>query len=184
LGAIAAFKAAFGKSPAHLFVLKLSGVEAYPEDVALIRAAIGDAPNIRLMTQTILEAELRGLILASDIVLSLHRAEGFGLIPATAMLLGRAVVATGWSGNLDFMTPETSALVSYRMIPATDPRGTYDFPNSNWADPDIEDAALRLRELAADAPARMALAATGQTYARKMLGGEIVAAALAASGIT
>ena len=74
-----------------------------PDDLRQIRAAIGDAPNIRLLTHALPEARLRGLIAASDIVLSLHRSEGFGLIPATAMLLGRAVVATGWSGNLTFI---------------------------------------------------------------------------------
>ena len=71
LGAIAAFKAAFGNSRDHLFVLKLSGTEAYPDDLRLIQAAIGDAKNIRLFTGSLPEAQLRGLIAASDIVLSL-----------------------------------------------------------------------------------------------------------------
>jgi glycosyltransferase involved in cell wall biosynthesis len=182
-GAIAAFKAAFGTSRAHLFVLKLSGTEAYPDDLRLIRAAIGDAPNIRLLTHALPEAQLRGLIAASDIVLSLHRSEGFGLIPATAMLLGRAVAATGWSGNLTFMTPETSALVSYRLVPAVDPRGIYALPGAFWAEPDIDDAAAWLRTLAADAGARQTMALAGQMHARKTLGAEPVLAALAASGI-
>ena len=62
LGAIAAFKAAFGHRRDCLFVLKLSHVEAYAEDLASIRAAIGDAPNIMLMTETIPESRLRGLM--------------------------------------------------------------------------------------------------------------------------
>jgi glycosyltransferase involved in cell wall biosynthesis len=183
LGAIAAFKAAFGNSPDHLFVLKLSGTEAYPDDLRLIQAAIGDAKNIRLFTGSLPEAQLRGLIAASDIVLSLHRSEGFGLIPATAMLLGRAVIATGWSGNLAFMTKETSALVSYRTIPVVDPRGTYQFQGASWADPDIEDAASQLRHLAGNEAARQAMAVAGQAHARRILGAELVLAALAASGI-
>jgi glycosyltransferase involved in cell wall biosynthesis len=183
LGAIAAFRAAFGNSPDHLFVLKLSGTEDYPEDLRLIQAAIGNAPNILLLTGNLPEPQLRGLIAAADIVLSLHRSEGFGLIPGTAMLLGRAVVATGWSGNMDFMTPETSALISYRLIPAVDPRGTYQLRGALWADPDIEDAAARLRTLAGDAQARAAMARAGEAHARKMLGAEPVLAALAASGI-
>jgi glycosyltransferase involved in cell wall biosynthesis len=183
LGAIAAFRAGFGDSPDHLFVMKLSGVEDYPEDLALIRAAIGAAPNIVLMTQTLPEAELRGLIAASDIILSLHRAEGFGLIPATAMLLGRPVVATGWSGNLDFMTPEASMLVSYKLIPTTDPRGNYDLAGAKWAEPDIEDAANALRLLAGDEALRAALGAAGQAYARQALSAQPMLAALAANGI-
>jgi glycosyltransferase involved in cell wall biosynthesis len=183
LGAIAAFKAAFGASPDHLFVLKLSGVEAYQDDLALIRSAIGDAPNIRLMTQTLPEPELRGLIAASDIVLSLHRSEGFGLIPAAAMLLERAVIATGWSGNVDFMTPETSALVSYKLVPVIDPRGTYQLPKAVWADPDTDDAVAQLRRLAGDAALRHSLGAAARLHAMEKLGDGPVLAALSANGI-
>jgi glycosyltransferase involved in cell wall biosynthesis len=183
LGAIAAFKAAFGNRRDYLFVLKLSHVGAYPEDVALIRAAIGDAPNILLRTDTVSESSLRGLIRVSDVVLSLHRAEGFGLIPATAMLLGRAVVATGWSGNMDFMSPEVSGLVPYRRIPAHDPRGTYELAGANWAEPDVEAAAALLRRLAEDESARNAMARAGQAHARAKLGAGALLAALAQAGI-
>jgi glycosyltransferase involved in cell wall biosynthesis len=183
MGAIAAFKAAFGDSQDHLFVLKLSGVEDYPEDLALIRKAAGGSQNIRLLTETVPEAELRGLIAASDIILSLHRSEGFGLIPATAMLLGRPVVATGWSGNLDFMSPETSSLVSYKLIPAIDPRGNYELPGALWAEPDIEDAADALKRLAADPALRERLGAAGRLHAQEALGAKPLLAALAGNGI-
>jgi glycosyltransferase involved in cell wall biosynthesis len=183
LGTIAAFKAAFGNRPDCLLVMKLSGVEAYPDDLQLIISAIGGAKNIRLLTKTMPEPELRGLIAASDIVLSLHRSEGFGLIPATAMLLGRPVVATGWSGNLDFMAPDISALVSYRLIPAIDPRGTYELAGAVWAEPDIEDAAAWLRRLGNDPALRARMGLAGQAFAQARLGAEPVLAALAANGI-
>jgi glycosyltransferase involved in cell wall biosynthesis len=183
LGAIAAFRAAFGDSDEHLFVLKLSGIDDFPDDVARLRAAIGPATNIRLMTETLSEPDLRGLIAASDIVLSLHRSEGFGLIPAAAMLLGRPVVATNWSGNVDFMTAETSALISYRLIPVIDPRGNYQLPGAVWAEPDIEDAAAWLRRLAGDAGLRAAMGAAGQALAHEKMGEAPLLAALAANGI-
>jgi glycosyltransferase involved in cell wall biosynthesis len=183
LGAIAAFKAAFGSRRDHVLVMKLSNTEAYQEDLNLIRAAICDAPNIKLITETVSESRLRGLMLASDVILSLHRSEGFGLIPAAAMLLGRPVVATGWSGNLEFMAPEVSALVSYKLIPALDPRGTYDMPQTSWADPDIEDAAMQLRHLAENTAARHAMAEAGQAYARTKLSAGPLLSALATSGI-
>jgi glycosyltransferase involved in cell wall biosynthesis len=183
LGAIATFKAAFGDSNDHLFVLKLSSVERYLGDVALIRAAIGEAKNIRLMTETLPEPELRGLIAASDIVLSLHRSEGFGLIPAVAMLLGRAVIATGWSGNLDFMTGECSRLVASRLIPAIDPRGTYQLPNAIWAEPDLDDSVAALRRLGGDAGLRARMGQAARAYAAEKLGAAPFLAALAANGI-
>jgi glycosyltransferase involved in cell wall biosynthesis len=183
LGAIAAFKAAFGARDDVLFVLKLSETEDYLDDLKLIQAAIGGAANIRLLTQTLPEAELRGLIAAADIVLSLHRSEGFGLIPAAAMLLGRAVVATGWSGNLDFMTPATSALVAHRLVPAIDPRGTYQVPGAIWAEPDVDDAVAALRRLAGDAAGRAAMGAAAALDVAAKIGEAPLLAALAANGI-
>ncbi len=183
LGAIAAFKAAFGDSPDHLFVMKISGIKDYPEDLAAIQTAIGNSPNIRLMSETLPEPQLRGLMMVSDVVMSLHRSEGFGLIPATAMLLGRPVVATGWSGNLAFMTPESGMLVDYDLIPVDDPRGVYDLPEAAWAEPRVADAAAKLAALAADAGLRARLAAAGQMQAREALGAAPVLAALAANNI-
>ncbi|HTJ90942.1 MAG TPA: glycosyltransferase family 1 protein [Acidocella sp.] len=183
LGTIAAFKAAFGASQDALLVLKLTGIAHYQDDLAAIHAAVGDAPNIRVMTETVSEPELRGLIAASDVVLSLHRSEGFGLIPATAALLGVPVVATGYSGNLDFMDSQCSGLVSYRLVPVQDERGVYAVPGAEWAEPDIEDAASWLRRLF-EAPAlRAEMGAAGQRHAMNTLGREALDAALAANGI-
>jgi glycosyltransferase involved in cell wall biosynthesis len=183
LGNIAAFKAAFGVRKDCLFVLKVSGGKAYQDDLKIIAAAIGDAPNIRLISETLPEPQLRGLIAASDIVMSLHRSEGFGLVPATAMLLGRPVIATGWSGNLTFMTASTSALVGYKLIPVVDPRGNYDLRGALWAEPDVEDAAAWLRRLGEDRDLRERLGAAGKAYAQGAIGAGPVLAALAANGI-
>jgi hypothetical protein len=56
-------------------------------------------------------------------------------------------VCTDWSGTTDFVTPSTGYPVSYRLIPACDPQGTYHHPELSWADPDATAAADRLREL-------------------------------------
>ena len=60
------------------------------------------APNIRIETHTLAPEDRHALTACADIVLSLHRGEGFGLVMAEAMLLGKPVVATGWSGNTDY----------------------------------------------------------------------------------
>lgn len=85
------------------------------------------------------------LIDAADILVSLHRAEGFGLPMLEAMALGKAVVATGWSGNLDFMDDSNAALVDYDLIPIDDPQGFY--RNGSWANPRISHAAGLIRRL-------------------------------------
>ena len=115
---------------------------------------------------------------ACDIVLSLHRSEGFGLVPAEAMLAGLPVVATDWSGTQDFLTPESAALVPARLVPVHDPRGVYDLPGAVWAEPDVSVAANHLRRLADDPAARLALGQAGRAAAQRRLGTDGLLAAL------
>ncbi len=168
-GAIAAFRAAFGDRVDRLLVLKIGNPGHFPEDFAEISAAAA-ARNIRLLTETMPAADAHALTACADIVLSLHRSEGFGLVPAEAMLLGVPVVATGWSANLDFMDAESAALVPYTLIPARDPRGVFEAPGAVWAEPDIAAAAAALRGLADDPAERAALGQRGRAMAQARLG--------------
>ena len=62
-------------------------------------------------------SENDALIAACDSYVSLHRSKGFGLTAAEAMALGKPVIATGYSGNLDYMTPKNSYLVDFELTP-------------------------------------------------------------------
>jgi glycosyltransferase involved in cell wall biosynthesis len=150
LAAVAAFRRAFGDDLGKHLAIKVADVDAAPAAAALLRAAAAGAANISIHDRVLSRAELQGWLGQADAVISLHRAEGFGLVAAEAMQLGRPVVATNWSGNLEFMTAENSALVDYTLVPAADPQGTYDFPGQCWAEPDVAHAALWLARLAAD----------------------------------
>lgn len=178
LAAVAAFRAAFGTRADRVLVLKVGHPGHFPEDFAALQAAVAGMANVRIETREMAVAEVHALTACADIVLSLHRSEGFGLVPAEAMLLGRPVVATGWSGNMDFMDAESAALVPYTLVPAHDPRGVLEVPGAVWAEPDIGAAAEALCHLADDAAARAALGARGQEKARAALGAESLAAAL------
>jgi glycosyltransferase involved in cell wall biosynthesis len=167
LAAIAAFRAAFGQRLDRLLVLKLGNPAHFPADFARVTAAVGDAANIRIDTTDYPIADVHAMTAAADIVLSLHRSEGFGLVLAEAMLLGRPVIATGWSGNMAFMDADSAALVGYRLVPTEDARAVYH--GSRWAEPDQGEAVSRLRQLADDATARAALGARGRQYARAAL---------------
>jgi glycosyltransferase involved in cell wall biosynthesis len=93
--------------------------------------------------------DLQALHRCIDVYVSLHRCEGFGLGMAEAMCIGKPVVATAYSGNMEFMTPDNSCLVDYRMIEiqAGDyPHGT----GQQWADPDPAHAASYMRALHQD----------------------------------
>jgi glycosyltransferase involved in cell wall biosynthesis len=100
---------------------------------------------------------MAGLMAAADIVISLHRSEGFGLVPAQAMALGKPVIVTAWSGNLDFMNKNNSVLVSYTLVPVHDPEGAFQADNQKWADANVEEAAQWLRKLAGDTDLRARL---------------------------
>ncbi len=150
LGAIQAFQQAFGTDPSCRLLLKIANPQAYPDGMREIERLAAEAGNIELITATLPPEQTAALIAASDVVLSLHRAEGFGLVPAEAMLQGKPVVATGWSGNLTFMRPENACLVDFTLAPALDPQATYHHPGQNWAEPNLATAAQALQRLRQD----------------------------------
>jgi glycosyltransferase involved in cell wall biosynthesis len=155
LAAIAAFRRAFGDAPDRVLAIKLIDHGASPIARAALDHAIAGVPNIRLINVMLEPADMSGLMAAVDIVLSLHRSEGFGLVPAEAMQLGKPVVATGWSGNMDFMNAGNSAPVAYDMVPVQDPYdGAFISDGQLWAEASVDDAADWLRRLANDADLR------------------------------
>ena len=111
-------------------------------------------PRIVLLDRTMDRGEVLGLIGACDAYVSLHRAEGFGRTLAEAMLLGKPVVATDFSGNTDFLTPQVGFPVRWGRRPVEP--GDYLFVEPDdgaWlAEPDVAHAAEQM--LAAHATAR------------------------------
>ncbi|WP_419731272.1 glycosyltransferase [Lichenicola sp.] len=183
IAAIGAFRKAFGDRRDRLLLLKVGNSEHHGNDLLLLQEAIAGAPNIRLETRMLPEADMHALTRACDIVLSLHRSEGFGLVPAQAMLLGRPVVSTDWSATTEFLDESCGVPIGYRLVPAADPRGVFEAPGAVWADADIDQAAQALRALA-DAPGRrIALGQAAEAAARARLGGAGLLAALAAIGV-
>lgn len=123
-----------------MLVLKVSGGAQAPAALDRLRvemAALG--PHARLLDRTLDAEEMKSLLMACDCFVSLHRSEGFGFCLAEAMYFGKPVIATAYSGNLDFMTPETAMLVDYRLVPVQ--RGDYPHGEGQfWAEPSIEQA--------------------------------------------
>ncbi len=182
LGAIAAHRAAFDDRMDRVLLLRVGDSHHFPADFAALRAA-ASRPNIRIDSRTLPAADHYALMAACDIVLSLHRSEGFGLVPAEAMLLGLPVIATDWSGNVDFMDAGCAAMVPVRLIPAHDPRGVFMAPGAVWAEPDVVAAAAHLVRLADDPAARRALGQAGQAAAMARLGPKPLAAAVRGLGL-
>jgi hypothetical protein len=148
LGSLAAYLAAFplGGTETEL-VIKLSGSSADPAIITLMRSVQASRTDLKIIDEHLVDDDLRRLLNSIDVVISLHRAEGFGLVLAEAMALGKAVVATAWSGNMEFMVAEDPAqAVPYRLIPVDDASGQY--RGGEWAEPDLAAAAILIRRLA------------------------------------
>ena len=110
--------------------------------------------------------EVNSLIQCSDVLISLHRSEGFGLVLAEAMYLGIPVVATNWSANVEFMNNDIACMVDYTLIP-TDGSYHYGQKDQRWADPDTDQAADYLKRLYDDPEYRQNIAELGKKSIRE-----------------
>jgi glycosyltransferase involved in cell wall biosynthesis len=146
LGLIDAFSRAFAEDEGPILVIKSAGGGRYREQVRLLRTAAGRRRDVFLLEGALRADRYHGLVAACDAYASLHRAEGFGLPIAEAMELGKSAVATGYSGNLEFMTEANSYLVASSPVPVPDGLGPY-AAGGVWAEPDVDEAAVTLRRV-------------------------------------
>jgi glycosyltransferase involved in cell wall biosynthesis/SAM-dependent methyltransferase len=146
LAVVEAFRRAFAPAEGPLLVLKsINGnrnIEAYER----VRLSAQEHPDVLVLDRYFSRESTLELLASCDCYVSLHRAEGFGLTMAEAMVLGKPVIATGFSGNLTFMTDENSYLVPYRMEPIGSGSAPYP-PGGEWAQPDVDDAARLMRRV-------------------------------------
>jgi glycosyltransferase involved in cell wall biosynthesis len=147
LAVVAAFALAFppAQYPLVRLVLKCINGDRNLADLNQLKNAIADS-RIMIMDQYLSKDQKNGLLSICDCYVSLHRSEGFGLTIAEAMYLEKPVVATGWSGNMDFMTVNNSYPVEYDLIELEADYGPYK-QGQIWAEPNIDHAAVMLRHL-------------------------------------
>jgi GT2 family glycosyltransferase/glycosyltransferase involved in cell wall biosynthesis len=143
---IKAFRQEFGDSKDVLLCLKFSQPQYDHTMVNRLEESIAGALNIRTFRQTLSDEEINSFQNVIDCLVSPHRSEGFGLNLAEAMYLGKPVIATRYSSNLDFMNDENSYLIDYKLTPINQNAGPY-FKGSVWADPSVEDLACVLRRV-------------------------------------
>ncbi|HBI46256.1 MAG TPA: hypothetical protein DDY78_25890 [Planctomycetales bacterium] len=145
LATVAAFRQAFGGSRDVQLAIKVSRGQADPESFARLQQACDEAGCV-LIDRVLSREESYGLLNLCDAYVSLHRSEGFGLTMAEAMFFGKPVIATGYSGNLDFMSADNSILIPYEMTPLQQDYAVYR-QGSLWADPSVPAAAKAMRRL-------------------------------------
>jgi glycosyltransferase involved in cell wall biosynthesis len=162
--AIAAFRAAIKGRNDAVLVVKTINSHHHPEATAELNACLADLPGTIVLDQFLTRQQTWDLQSCCDLLISLHRAEGFGLAPAEMMALGKPVVATGWSANMDFMTNDNSMPVRYTLQALAKAVGAYP-AGPLWAEADIDHAASCIRQLLDQPQLRLRL---GQQAKRDM----------------
>lgn len=148
VGAIEAFKKAFSKDDQEVgLVIKVNNPA--PENIDFLQSMLKGYNNVYYITKVMDKIEVNSLIADVDVFLSLHRAEGFGLVMAEAMLLRTACIATNWSSNTEFMNSKNACMLSCKMTKIQKSEGCYE-EGGTWAEPSIDEAAMYMRKLKED----------------------------------
>jgi glycosyltransferase involved in cell wall biosynthesis len=166
IGLVKAFRDAIRPGDNAALVLKSSDRVGYSFDYEMVKAE-ADGETIIFVEQTLDRIPAYDFMKSLDVYVSLHRAEGFGLTCAEAMAAAIPTIASGYSGNLEFMTADNSLLVPTATIQTERPFGPY--PRGTlWGDPNHDAAVDAIRRML-DADARRALGLLGQASVRKTL---------------
>ncbi len=173
LGLIEAFRSAFALGEGPRLLIKTSNGDNRPQELEQLRVAALGRPDVEVVDEFLPADERDALIADCDCYVSLHRAEGFGLTLAEAMAAGRPAIATGFSGNLDFMTSDTARLVRW-SAELVKPGSAIYTAGASWAEPDLADAAAALREAWSAPDTLRARAERGQEHVRRRLAPDAV----------
>lgn len=145
IGAINAFKAAFEKNDSSVgLVVKVSNPSKACMDT--LHELLDGYENVYYITEILDKPVVNSLIGCVDVFVSLHRAEGFGLVMAEAMLVKTACIATNWSSNTEFMNSDVACMVPYTMVHFEKGEGSYSC-GGTWADADVAEATRYMRKL-------------------------------------
>ncbi|MFD2252726.1 hypothetical protein FHS82_004148 [Pseudochelatococcus lubricantis] len=133
-GAIKAFRDAFPDDDSVRLVIKVMRGSADSQQMDELYIAAAHDPRLIVIDAVLARKDLLQLLASSDCLISLHRAEGFGRSLAEAVLLGRKVVATYWSGNVDFAQAGNQLFVEADIVAV--PTGQYPWSeNQYWGEP-------------------------------------------------
>ena len=150
---VEAFKREFGNSRDVLLYLKYFNAGHDENNVRALEEAVAGAPNIRTFAGVMSDEEIISLENSFDCLVSPHRGEGFGYNLAESMYLGKPVIATRYSSNLDFMRDDNSYLIDCNLVPIPLTLGPY-MRGYLWAEPSVEHLCHLMREVFENAEGR------------------------------
>ena len=146
IGLVEAFEAAFTENEGPILVIKTINGDKRIAEMAQLKSMCVNRKDIMILEEEFAKSEIDSLVTICDSYVSMHRAEGLGLTLAEAMSAGKPVIATNYSGNLDFMNSENSILVPWRRTDVGSGAEGYS-PTATWAEPDLNACASAMHEL-------------------------------------
>jgi glycosyltransferase involved in cell wall biosynthesis len=144
LGLIEAFSKAFADGEGPMLVIKAINGDKRLVERNMLRDAVRKRSDIVLIDEYFTKVETSTLTSLADCYVSLHRSEGLGLTMSEAMTLGRPVIATGYSGNLDFLSDANSFIVPGSRVKVGHGAEGYS-PEAMWMEPNVSEAAKYIR---------------------------------------
>ena len=172
LAAVLAFQMAFNDRPDVRLVIKTSlppkNHWGDPEkQMSIIQKIIAKDSRIILFQAHLPFETYLGLIRAATALVSPHRAEGFGYVPAYAMKLGTPVIVTDYSGTQDFCTKNTALCVPWRPRNVRPGEPIYPAEDATWAEVNHEALAQAMHDILADPTAAEARSKAAGTLMRR-----------------
>jgi glycosyltransferase involved in cell wall biosynthesis len=162
---IRAFRAAFHERSDVRLTVKYMNLRAGNPLIDEMTALIGDDPRVDLLGETLTRSQLVELVRSSHCFVSLHRAEGFGRNIAESMLLGRPVICSTFSGNLDFCSEGNAFLVEGTIVPVR-PVDYAMSEGQSWFDPSVDHAVVQMRRVYENWNDARQIAAAGRDFVR------------------
>jgi glycosyltransferase involved in cell wall biosynthesis len=173
---IEAFKRAFDHKQDNVrLVIKVMGNYVHRPEIDRLKKRVSSDPRIVVIDEVLSHEEMALLVNRCNCFVSLHRSEGFGRGMAEAMVNGKPVIATNYSGNTDFMNEKTGLLVDYALVPVE--KGCYvHWEDQVWAEPDIDHAAWYMRKVFEDREFADSIGVAGKAFIEQHHSPDVVAA--------
>ena len=149
IGLVEAFCETFSPNEGPVLILKSINGSKRMIEFEKLKWACRGRTDIIVIDEYFDAVKSASLMAVTDCYVSLHRSEGLGLTMAEAMALGKPVIATGYSGNMDFMSDENSVLVPWTLVPVGKDAESYP-SDAMWAEPNLKAASVAMRRVYED----------------------------------